>query len=126
MPGTSWATAARSALIGMISHWSWWWKLAFTAITVGAGFKGGEVTPLFFIGAALGHVIGPMIGLPLALGAALGFVAVFAGASKTPLACTLLAIEVFGGGHVDLFAVACVVSYLSSGMGGIYAAQRQE
>lgn len=111
---------------GGATPWSWWWKLLFTAITLGAGFKGGEVTPLFFIGAALGHVAGPLLGLPLALGAALGFVAVFAGASKTPLACTLLAIEVFGGGHADLFAVACIVSYLSSGLGGIYSAQRKE
>lgn len=111
---------------GGATPWSWWWKLVFTAVTLGAGFKGGEVTPLFFIGAALGHVVGPLLGLPIALAAALGFVAVFAGASKTPLASTLLAIEIFGGGHVDVFAVACVVSYLASGMGGIYSAQRTE
>lgn len=110
---------------GGASPWSWFWKLAFTAITVGSGFKGGEVTPLFFIGAALGHVLGPLMGMPLELGAALGFVAVFAGASKTPLACTLIAVELFGGSHADLFAVACFVSYLSSGLGGIYKAQRR-
>lgn len=109
---------------GGASPWSWWWKLVFTAVTVGAGFKGGEVTPLFFIGAALGNVVGPLLGLPLALGAALGFVGVFAGASKTPLACTLLAVELFGGGHVELFALVCLVSYLCGGAGGIYSAQR--
>ena len=63
-------------------------------------------------------------GKTLALGAALGFVAVFAGASKTPLACTLLAVEVFGGSHAGLFAVACLGSYLGSGPGSLYRAQR--
>ncbi len=109
---------------GGAESWSWLAKLVFTALTLGAGFKGGEVTPLFFIGAALGHVIGPLLGLPVALGAALGFVGVFAGASKTPLACSLLAIEMFGGAHAGLFAVACFASYACSGAGGIYKAQR--
>ncbi len=110
---------------GGATDWSWFWKLAFTALTVGAGFKGGEVTPLFFIGAAFGHVAGPLLGLPLAAGVALGFVAVFAGASKTPLACTLLAVELFGGAHSELFAVACIASYFSSGTRGIYADRRR-
>ncbi len=110
---------------GGATPWSWWWKLLFTAITVGAGFKGGEVTPLFFIGAAFGHAVGPMLGLPLPLAVALGFVAVFAGASKTPLACTLLAVEIFGGSHLELFAVACLASYIASGADGIYAAQKK-
>jgi len=105
--------------------WSWGWKLLFTAITVGAGFKGGEVTPLFFIGAAFGHAMASILGLPLPLAVALGFVAVFAGASKTPLACTLLAVETFGGSHLELFAIACLASYLASGAEGIYAAQRK-
>ena len=110
---------------GGAGDWSWFGKLVFTAVTLGAGFKGGEVTPLFFIGAAFGHVAGPLLGLPVALGAALGFVALFAGASKTPLACTLLAMELFGGAHAGLFAVACFASYLASGAAGIYAAQRE-
>jgi H+/Cl- antiporter ClcA len=107
------------------SAWSWFWKLVFTALTVGAGFKGGEVTPLFFVGAAFGHAVGPLLGLPLAQGVALGFVAVFAGASKTPLACTLLAVEIFGGAHAELFAIACLASYLASGASGLYSAQRR-
>lgn len=109
---------------GGVTEWSWFWKIAFTALTVGAGFKGGEVTPLFFIGAAFGHVAGPLLGLPLALDAALGFVAVFAGASKTPLACTLLAVEIFGGAHAELFAVACLASYFAGGASGLYSAQK--
>ena len=104
--------------------WSWWWKLVFTAVTLGVGFRGGEVTPLFFIGAALGHTLAGLLGLPVDLGAALGFVAVFAGATNTPLACTLLGVELFGGEHAVLFAVACFASYYCSGHTGIYAAQR--
>lgn len=110
---------------GGAEPWSWLAKLVFTAVTLGAGFKGGEVTPLFFIGAALGHVLAPGLGLPIALGAALGFVAVFAGASKTPFACTLLAMELFGAGPTGLFAVACFTAYLFGGNIGIYSAQRQ-
>ncbi len=110
---------------GGAAPWDWAWKIVFTVLTIGTGFKGGEVTPLFFIGAAFGHVAGPLLGLPLALGAAIGLVAVFAGATKTPLACTLLAVELFGGGELTLFAVACFTSYLASGTGGIYSAQRQ-
>lgn len=104
--------------------WDWAWKIAFTALTVGAGYKGGEVTPLFFIGAALGHAVAPLLGLPVPIAAAIGFVAVFAGASKTPLACTLLAVELFGGSSVALFATACFVSYLASGRTSLYSSQR--
>ncbi|MCU0791450.1 MAG: chloride channel protein [Opitutaceae bacterium] len=110
---------------GGTEPWSWLAKLGFTALTLGAGFKGGEVTPLFFIGAALGNALASPLGMSVALGAALGFVALFAGASKTPLACTLLAMELFGGAQVGAFAVACFVSYLASGAAGIYAAQRR-
>lgn len=109
---------------GGASPWSWWWKLAFTAITLGAGFKGGEVTPLFFIGAALGNVLAAPLGLPVDLAAGLGFVAVFAGATNTPLACTLMGVELFGGEYAVLFAIACFASFYCSGHTGIYASQR--
>ena len=72
-------------------------RLLFTAVTLGCGFKGGEVTPLFFIGATLGCTLGAMLGVPVDFLAALGFVAVFAGAANTPLACTIMGIELFGG-----------------------------
>lgn len=104
--------------------WSWWWKLLFTAVTLGAGFKGGEVTPLFFIGAALGNTLSWLLGAPVELFAALGFVAVFAGATNTPLACTIMAVELFGTHHVVYFAVACFGAYLFSGHNGIYLSQR--
>lgn len=110
---------------GGADTWSWFWKLLFTAITLAAGFKGGEVTPLFFIGGALGNTLAGILGLPVDLAAGLGFVAVFAGASNTPLACTLMGIELFGAQHAVLIAVACWISYHFSGHTGIYTAQRK-
>ncbi|WP_426490913.1 chloride channel protein [Hymenobacter sp. 102] len=98
-------------------------KLLLTALTLGAGFKGGEVTPLFFIGATLGNALGWLVPLPLPLLAGMGFVAVFAGAANTPLACTLMAMELFGSGCGLYAGLACVSSYLFSGHRGIYGAQ---
>jgi H+/Cl- antiporter ClcA len=99
-------------------------KILFTAITLGASFKGGEVTPLFFIGATLGSFMSFFIPLPTALLAAMGFVAVFSGAANTPVATTLVAIELFGV-HTGVYAgIACVVSYLFSGHTGIYSSQK--
>ncbi len=114
------------------TSWSWWWKLLFTAITLSAGFKGGEVTPLFFIGAALGNTIAQVCGAPVDLFAALGFVAVFGAATNTPLACTIMGIELFGASGPGLFesgfvvylAIACFVAYLMSGHSGIYLSQQ--
>ncbi|WP_425616433.1 voltage-gated chloride channel family protein [Anatilimnocola sp. NA78] len=119
-------------LIGGAGWFSWSWKLLFTAVTVGSGFKGGEVTPLFFIGAALGNVLGVLLGAPVDLMAGLGFVAVFAGATNTPLACTIMAIELFAPGNGALLssgfviyaAVACFLAYFLSGRSSIYQAQR--
>ncbi len=99
-------------------------KLALTALTLGAGFKGGEVTPLFFIGATLGNALAGPVPLPASLLAAMGFVAVFAGAANTPLASTLMAFELFGAEAGTFAAIACITSYLFSGHHGIYHAQR--
>jgi H+/Cl- antiporter ClcA len=98
-------------------------KLVFTAVTLGAGYKGGEVTPLFFIGATLGNALSSFLPLPVEVLAAMGFVAVFAGAANTPLATTLMAIELFGVEIGIYAAIACVVSYLFSGHSGIYGSQ---
>ncbi len=104
--------------------WEFAAKMAATVASLGSGLKGGEVTPLFCIGATLGNALAPLLHLPVALLAALGFVAVFAGAANTPLACTLMAMEMFGA-DIGVYAiVACVVSYLCSGHSGIYRAQR--
>ncbi len=104
--------------------WEWASKLALTVASLGSGFKGGEVTPLFYIGATLGNALAPLLHLPFGMLAAIGFVAVFAGAANTPIACTLMAMEIFGA-QIGVFAgLACVVSYLFSGHTGIYKAQR--
>jgi H+/Cl- antiporter ClcA len=107
-----------------VDTWAFFWKLVFTAVTLGAGFKGGEVTPLFFIGATLGCTLAPLLGLPTAFLAALGFVAVFAGAANTPLACTLMGVELFGERLAVPLALACCSAYVWSGHRGIYLSQR--
>lgn len=109
---------------GGAGAWSWWWKLLFTAITLASGFKGGEVTPLFFIGATLGNILGLLLGAPVDLFAGLGFIAIFAGAANTPLACTIMGVELFGAHYAPYFALACFVAYLFSGDAGIYRSQR--
>jgi H+/Cl- antiporter ClcA len=109
---------------GGATWFSWLWKLLFTAITLGTGFKGGEVTPLFFIGAALGNALAMAGGMPVDLLAGLGFIAVFAGATNTPIACTMMGVELFGAGNVLYYAVACFTAYVFSGRSGIYSAQK--
>lgn len=99
-------------------------KLIFTTFTLGAGFKGGEVTPLFYIGAALGNVLIWVFPLPMALLAGMGFVAVFAGASNTPLACAIMGIELFGMSSAPFLTIACFTAYFFSGSSGIYSAQQ--
>ena len=102
---------------------AWFWKLLFTAITLAAGFKGGEVTPLFFIGAALGNLLANLLGGPSDLFTALGFVALFAGASNTPLACTIMGAELFGIGHWLEMGIVCFTAFFCSSRQGIYRAQ---
>ena len=109
---------------GGADDWSWAWKLLFTVITLSSGFKGGEVTPLFFIGAALGNVLGSRMGMPVELFAGLGLIAVFAGAAKTPLSCTILGMEIFGLHDAMWFALACLIAYFVSGKEGIYRYQK--
>lgn len=103
---------------------SWLWKIVFTSVTLGSGFKGGEVTPLFYVGATLGNAFAAWTGNPADLFAALGFVAVFSAAAKTPLACSVMAVELFGAEYVHYFAIACTAAWLSSGRTGIYRSQR--
>lgn len=110
---------------GGVGAFAWFWKTVFTGLTLGAGFKGGEVTPLFFVGACLGNAVSGPLAMPADLGAALGFAAVFAGAANTPMAGTLLGIELFGGQYAPFFAAACFVAYKFSGGKGIYTAQRR-
>jgi H+/Cl- antiporter ClcA len=110
--------------VGGATHYSWILKLILTAITLGMGFKGGEVTPLFFIGATLGNSIAVLSGAPVDLMAGLGFIAVFAAATNTPIACTLMGVELFGSQNIVYYAVACFTAYYFSGHSGIYGSQR--
>lgn len=116
---------ADGALAGHhVDAWVFALKILFTAITLGCGFPGGEVTPLFVVGATLGGTLAPVLGLDPKLVAAVGFVAVFAGAANVPLACTIMGAELFGGGTLVPMAVGCVVAYVFSSHRGIYATQR--
>ena len=109
---------------GKVAFWAFALKIVFTAVTLGTGFKGGEVTPLFCIGATLGSSFAWLTGQPTEVFAALGFVAVFSGAANTPLACSLMGIELFGAELAVPIVIACVVSYIVSGHNGIYLSQR--
>lgn len=127
LPATagSW-TLPRFFIDGGAPASAWLWKLVFTVVTIGAGFKGGEVTPLFFIGAALGNALAWVFGVPTDLFAAIGMVALFAAATKTPVASTLLGIELFGAAHAPVIALACLIACHASGARGIYQSMRRE
>ncbi|TAK32413.1 MAG: chloride channel protein [Myxococcaceae bacterium] len=99
-------------------------KLLFTAVTLGAGFMGGEVTPLFFAGASLGSVLARALDIPLALGAGVGMAAVFAAASNAPLALSVMALELLGASVFPHAVLVSVVAYLMTGHRSIYPAQR--
>ena len=111
------------ALNGQANGWAWLLKLLFTAITIGCGFKGGEVVPSFFVGAAFGCWVGTLLGLPPAFAAAIGLVAVFCGAVNCPIASVVLSVEMFGAEGMLYFAMACAISYLLSGYCGLYSSQ---
>jgi len=101
-------------------------KLVFTVVTLAAGFLGGEVTPLFFVGAALGNLLARLLGIPLELGAGVGLAAVFAAAANTPIALSLMAMELLGVAILPHVAIVCVVAYMLSGRRSIYPAQLRE
>ncbi len=96
---------------------AWAWKAGFTILTVASGFKGGEVTPLFFMGAALGYYLSGLLGLPPSWLAALGMVAVFGAAARVPVTCFLMGVELFGPALALPMAVACGVASLCNGRG---------
>lgn len=99
-------------------------KTGLTGLTLGSGFKGGEVTPLFFTGATLGNALSAWIPLPLALLAGCGFVGVFSGATNTPIACTVMGIELFGYEAGIYLGLACLIAFVFSGRGSIYSSQQ--
>ncbi|MBQ6908470.1 MAG: chloride channel protein [Clostridia bacterium] len=113
-----------SAMSGTAKPEAFALKILFTVITIGAGFKGGEIVPAFFAGATFGCVAGGLLGLDPSFGAAIGFVSLFCGVVNCPVASMILALEVFGSDSIILFAVACGVSYMMSGYYGLYSSQK--
>lgn len=115
---------AIAAVEGHAVPWAFLAKILLTALTMGAGYKGGEIVPAFFIGATLGCTAGPLLGLDPGFAAAVGLVALFCGIVNCPIASIVLSVELFGGGGLWFFAIACGVSYLMSGYYTLYAEQR--
>jgi H+/Cl- antiporter ClcA len=112
------------AIEGSAVPWAFAVKLLFTAITLGTGFKGGEIVPSFYVGATLGCVIGPLIGLPASFSAAMCLVGVFCGVVNCPIASIILSFELFGGENILFFAVVCAVSFVLSGEYSLYSSQK--
>ena len=119
--GSSYLTLALS---GQADWYDFILKLIFTAITLGAGYKGGEIAPAFFIGATFGCVVGPLLGLPAASAAALAMIAMFCGITNCPLASIILGVEVFGGSGIMHYALICATSYMLSGYYSLYGEQQ--
>lgn len=112
------------AFNGETSPFAFLLKLLFTAVTLGTGFQGGEVTPLFVIGATLGSTLAPLLGIGIPFLTGLGFIGVFAGATNTPIACFVMGLELFGTESLPYLFLVCVISYLFSGNFGIYESQK--
>lgn len=113
------------ALQGSVAvPWAFLLKLVFTALTLGAGFRGGEIVPTLFVGSTLGCAAAPLLGLDPAFGAAIGMISLFCGVVNCPLGSIFLAIELFGGEGLLFFALACAVSYLLSGKFSLYSSQK--
>ena len=99
-------------------------KIIFTAVTIGCGYKGGEIVPTLFIGSTFGCVFGSLLGLDPVFGAAVGMICLFCGVVNCPVASILLSVEVFGTGGVIFFGIASAVSYMLSGYYGLYSSQK--
>lgn len=120
--GLSIGLIEQSLFGGPVPTWAFAAKLLLTAVTLGSGFVGGEVTPLFVMGATLGASLALVLDLPVPFLAALGFVAVFGGAANAPIACTIMGLELFGVGSAPYFLLACFVSFACSSHRGLYSA----
>lgn len=112
------------AFEGNVSPLTFVTKLLFTSLTLGAGYQGGEVTPLFAIGSTLGSFLGEYLHVSIPFLAALGFIGVFCGATNTPIACFIMGIELFGSEASLYLFLVCIISYLFSGHTGIYTSQQ--
>lgn len=109
---------------GKVNLESFLLKIIFTVVTLGAGYKGGEIVPSFFIGATFGNAVGNLMNINPGFGAAIGMVSVFCGVVNCPITAIFLSIELFGSGNVLLFALACAISYVLSGYYSLYKSQK--
>lgn len=114
---------ALKAVGGQADWFDFMMKLLFTAVTLSAGFKGGEIVPTFCIGATFGCLVGSIIGLDPGFAAALGLVGLFCSVTNSPFASIMLSIEMFGAANMQLFAFTCVIAFVISGNWGLYASQ---
>lgn len=122
--GSGMEVIERALLAGETDTWAWALKIIFTAVTIGAGFKGGEIVPTFFIGATFGCVVGRFLGMDTGFAAAVGMVSMFCGVLNCPVASMFLSIELFGSNGMLLYAIAVAVSYMLSGYYGLYSSQK--
>jgi len=113
-----------NAISGTVKPEAFLIKIIFTAITIGAGFKGGEIVPTFFIGSTFGCFAGSLLGIDAGFSAAIGLVALFCGVVNAPIASIILSIELFGADGLLIYAIACAVSYMLSGYYGLYRSQK--
>jgi len=116
--------AIRTMLAGQTIPEAFLLKILFTAVTLGAGFRGGEIVPVLFTGCAFGTLVGPAMGLPHGFSGGLGMAAVFCGATNCPLTSILLSCELFGGEGLPLYALCCGAAYMLSGYYGLYSEQK--
>ena len=107
-----------------VSKWAFLFKIVFTAITIGSGFKGGEIVPTLFIGATLGYTMADVVGMPVAFCAAIGMVALFASVTNCPISTVFLAVELFGAEGLLYYALAIFVAFVLSGYFSLYTGQR--
>lgn len=122
--GTGMNIVEQAVLQGQAEPWDFALKLVFTAISLAVGFRGGEIVPVFAVGASFGCVAGSLLGVDPGFAAAIGLVATFCGAVNCPVASIFLSIELFGGEGAVFFAVACAVSFALSGYYGLYSSQK--
>ena len=113
-----------NAIAGKVIFYAFILKIIYTSITLGSGFKGGEIVPAMFVGATLGNVIGNIIGLDPGFSAAIGLICVFCGVTNCPISSIILSIELFPGTSVIIFGIACAISYLFSGYYSLYSSQK--
>jgi H+/Cl- antiporter ClcA len=111
------------AVEGQTDWYDFLMKLLFTAVTLAAGFKGGEIVPTFCIGATFGCLLGGFLGLDAGICGALGLVGLFCCATNSPIASLILSIEMFGASNLYAFALVCVIAYVISGNWGLYSSQ---